>query len=293
MLNAGDLAVFGWSAVDDTVLIATLADIPAGTSIKFTDRGWNALGSAFTDLMTGDGVVSWSTPYLVPAGTVLSLYLGGSDASTTLHNLTDGWDLTPYLTVSGHSTTDPMDIAGDGFFIYQGDDSNPYFIFGLNNSAGPVGGDGWNTSDGFLTLRDSTRPFGVGSQNSVVNGSNGIGLPGGTLQKDVVVYTGPTTAATRDAWLLRLADAANWSGSDLSWASDDPAAVSSTIGIQSGGALEIVGSPPVLSPAPLSASYTEGGSAVALFPELTVSDPAALSSTARRSWSWVSAPVTP
>jgi len=213
-LNAGDMVVLGWNALNDTITFATLVDIPAGTVLKITDWGWNAAGNAFTGTTTGDGLITWTTSSTISAGTVLNLYLGGSDDLTTLTNITTNTDLTGDIDITGYSATDPMNIAGDSIFIYQDSDSSPYFIFGMNNSAGTnIDATNWNTPTGFQTLRDSTLPSGAGSQNTLTNGTNAIGLPAGGSQQDNVQYTGPISAADRATWLARIANISNWSGS--------------------------------------------------------------------------------
>ncbi|WP_280154208.1 Ig-like domain-containing protein [Piscinibacter sp. XHJ-5] len=139
-LNAGDMVVLGWSALTDTVTMATLVDIPTGTTIKITDKGWDGVNGNFTALSTGDGVVTWTTSGLVSAGTVLDLHLGGSDAPTTLTDVSHGIDLSADIAVSTYTVTDPLNLAGDGVFIYQDADNNPFFIYGFNNSGGTVAG---------------------------------------------------------------------------------------------------------------------------------------------------------
>ena len=213
-LNAGDMVVLGWNALNDTITFATLVDIPAGTVLKITDWGWNAAGNAFTGTNTGDGLITWTTSSTINAGTILNLYLGGSDDVTTLTNVTANIDLSGDIVITGYSVADPMNTAGDGVFIYQDSDANPYFIFGLNNSAGTnLDANNWNTASGFTSLRDSTLPGGAGSQNALTNGTNAIGLPGGASQQDNVQYNGPTSAADRATWLARITNLSNWSGS--------------------------------------------------------------------------------
>ncbi len=213
-LNPGDLAVIGWNALTDKVHLVVLVDIDAGMEIKITDRGWNGdqATRAFTASLTGDGVVTWTVSGAVTAGTVLELFLGGSDDPTTLTNLTASADLSADIATSGYTVTDAIINTGDQVFIYRGADTNPFFIFGLNSSAGTVNAGNWNTSIG-ATLRDSYLPNGMGSQNALTNGVNAIGLWGGAGQQDNVQYTGPTAAAGRDTWLGRIADISNWTGS--------------------------------------------------------------------------------
>ncbi|MDE3739996.1 Ig-like domain-containing protein [Pseudomonas resinovorans] len=236
-LNAGDIVVLGWSALNDTITFATLVDIPAGTQIKISDRGWDQSTGAFVNNSTGDGVVVWTTSSTVSAGSVFNLYLGGSDAPTTLTNVTAAADLSSDITKTGYTVADPILINGDGVFIYQDFDANPYFIFGMNNSAGTLDANNWNTSIAIL-LRDSMLPDGTGSQNALTNGANAVGLPGGAL--DNIQYTGPTGAADRATWLARVTNAANWAGDNTGVATTSvgssvtlgavPALVSATFG---------------------------------------------------------------
>jgi hypothetical protein len=212
-LTAGDLVVLGWNAVADTITFATLVDLPSGTVITITDKGWDQATNAFTTSATGDGEVTWTTSTSIPAGTVLRVFLGGTDAPTTLTNLTTSADLSGDIAVSAYTVLDPVIASGDGVFLYQDASANPYFLFGLNNSGGTVDASNWNTSIG-ATLRDSMLPNGAGSQNALTNGATAVGLPGGASQQDNVHYTGATTSADRATWLARVANAANWSGDD-------------------------------------------------------------------------------
>ncbi|PJI47493.1 MAG: hypothetical protein CTR55_18935 [Pseudomonas sp.] len=211
-LNAGDMVVLGWNALTDTVTLATLVDIPAGTVIKFTDKGWDQASDAFTSTSTGDGTITWTTTGTIAAGTRLALFFGGSDQPNTLTNVTTGADLSGQITGTAYTVTDPMNLAGDSLFIYQDTDTNPYFIFGFNNSGGVVDANGWNTSV-VATLRDSMLPDGTNSQNALASGVNAVGIPGGgAAELDNIQYTGPITGADRATWLARVTNSANWAG---------------------------------------------------------------------------------
>lgn len=52
-LTPGSIVVIGWNAVTDIVRFAALADIPLGTVIKITDKGWDQSTNAFTGFLTG------------------------------------------------------------------------------------------------------------------------------------------------------------------------------------------------------------------------------------------------
>src|SRR4051812_15373143 len=126
-LNPGDLAVFGWNSVgsNNTVSIAVLADIQAGTVVTFTDWGWMDVangGPGFNSgNTTGDGKVVWTVGSTVTAGTVLKLKYNGSSA-VTFTNVTVNSDLSSDVAVTGDAVGDPMVSSGDQFLIYQGAD---------------------------------------------------------------------------------------------------------------------------------------------------------------------------
>ncbi|HUC83340.1 MAG TPA: T9SS type A sorting domain-containing protein [Flavisolibacter sp.] len=214
-ISAGDMAVIGMNTVLDEVQVVTFVPLPAGTVIHFTDRGWNQATNSFTTSTSGDGTITWTVSSPVPAGTVLLFYMGGIDAPTTLKSMTTSMNFSGSISVNGYtSAPDPLLATGDQFYIYQDSDTNPYFIFAMNNSSGPVDGNNWNTS-ATSTLRDGMLPNGVGSQNALTNGVNAVGLPGGTMQLDNVQYTGATTSTSKAAWLSRIVTSSNWSGDNI------------------------------------------------------------------------------
>lgn len=225
-LNSGSIVIIGMNIFNDEIRMVPLVNIPAGTVIKITDRGWNQGTNSFSSTVTGDGTITWTTASSVTAGSVLRLVLGGSDniPATSFTNLLTGGDLLPQVSISGYTVTDPMPVSGDQFFIYQDADTNPYFIFGVNSSFGTVDAQNWNTSIG-ATLRDSYLPNGAGSQNALTNGINAIGLPGGAAQTDNMQYTGATSAAGGSAWLSRFTNLVNWTGDNTL-----PGTTSSSVG---------------------------------------------------------------
>ncbi len=100
-INAGDIANIGiyTDAPDKTAFVA-LANLPAGTTINFTDEGWKSSGS----FRSGENHINWTAPSGgVAAGTVIALDM--SDLSN----------------------------SGDQVIAYIGSSSNPTFIFALNN----------------------------------------------------------------------------------------------------------------------------------------------------------------
>ncbi|MGN7785838.1 hypothetical protein ACTJIJ_15025 [Niabella sp. 22666] len=225
-VNAGDMIVLGIDAYSDNdkITFATLVDIPQGTVIKITDRGWtNATQSFITPAAPGDGIVTWTTSTLIRAGDIFTLAIGGSDnlPVTNLTNVTRSVNMTADISVTGFTVGQAMLGNGEQVFIYRGDDTNPYFIFGLNASRNVnLNANFWQTSI-TATAVESMFPDGRGSLNTLINGVNALGVltnPGAATnfeqQFDNVFYSGPTSQTNRAGWLARIANPTNWSGDD-------------------------------------------------------------------------------
>src|SRR5262245_1835020 len=78
-LTAGDVALVGWidngSPVDSFAFV-TLADVPAGAKIYFTDSGWTGTGFRNTIGPTNgtgnESLMLFTATALVPAGTIVA-----------------------------------------------------------------------------------------------------------------------------------------------------------------------------------------------------------------------------
>ncbi|WP_158826608.1 MBG domain-containing protein [Mucilaginibacter lacusdianchii] len=216
-LNAGDMAVTAWSAANNTVDVVTLKDLSAGTIVNFTDWGWsnpNGAWAASSVSSIGEGNIKWTLSSAVSKGSVIRItYTNG--ANITLKNLTTNTAIAAAdlaFTGYGNVVTDLIINTGDNFFIYQGESTNPNFIFGFNNtisSSPAVDATGWVPTGNYTTgyAIASNLPNGNGSQNALTNGINAIGF---TSKQTNVAYTGPTTATDAATWLSRIANVNNW-----------------------------------------------------------------------------------
>ncbi|MBP7276282.1 MAG: PEP-CTERM sorting domain-containing protein [Kiritimatiellae bacterium] len=175
-LVSGDVAVISVNA-DGTKPFAwvALVDIPASTTINFTDNGILS-----TDLLrTGEGVQSWSHTSLVPAGTVITL--PSSSVATPAWSLGTG---------TGSINFNPSG-SGDQIIVFTGDVSTPTYIYGAN----------WANS-GWVAGATS-------SNNSKAPTAN---VHVGSL--DNFQYAG-TQSGTRNDLLAAISNPANWNtGSD-------------------------------------------------------------------------------
>ncbi|TNJ42407.1 sulfatase-like hydrolase/transferase [Tamlana fucoidanivorans] len=160
-LTAGDVAIVGYKAASGNVgelAFVILKEITAGTSLSFSNRGWNTDGS-FNEGNSGpysiDDVFSWTATDTHEAGTIFKLQRSGvvttviAGIETQVGNIsqtfgTDGdWDLSP---------------AGDTVLIYAGDsamhpaDNSDLWLTGLNTNGIDNGGSvqvaGWGIGGG-------------------------------------------------------------------------------------------------------------------------------------------------
>ena len=145
--------------------VVPLVDLDAGTVIYFTDNGWsNGVWR------TGEGIVTYTAPGAVAAGTVLSY------RSTTANGFTANASFN-------------LSTGGDTILAYQGPTNSPTFLYGVGWAMGTP----WIES-GALSANNSMVPAGLSagtytivscgtSDNYQYNSANGTsGSPGSLLQ---------------------------------------------------------------------------------------------------------------
>lgn len=123
-LSVGDVAVIAIDATNDIFALVALADIPANTQLKITDRGWD--GSLGTPaFISGENFGVWTAPgSAVSKGTVITFTSSGNTVSTG----------TMSAALNGFST------SGDQLLVYQGTDISPSFKAALSTTAFIVSG---------------------------------------------------------------------------------------------------------------------------------------------------------
>jgi uncharacterized repeat protein (TIGR01451 family) len=175
-LGPGDIAIVGFSFhPTDNFAFVLLVDIVEGTQIRFTDAGWTDTGVFFT----GEGAVRYTAPEALQAGTIIS-YMGNYDDFEA--------------TVEGPFTSlFEFTNAGDQLLAFQGEGSNPTFLYALNNGPG-----GWEPTN--INAQTTYLPTGL------EDGYTAISL-GGTLKNGV--YTGPFSG-TREELLASISNPDNW-----------------------------------------------------------------------------------
>lgn len=171
VLGPGDIAIIGFNS-DDTSQFAfvCLKEISDGTIVYFTDNGW-----MYTDTFrSGEGRLTWETPGGCALGQIVTI---------------NQFDLT---------TLGSFQLAnsGDQILVYQGSDSIPNFIFGINFE-----GTDWQLNASSANTSDI--PTGLDSTNSIA-----------LTEIDNAIYVGPRTFDTPSEALAAIVNQANWSGSD-------------------------------------------------------------------------------
>ena len=166
-LTPGHLALVGLNADNpDEFAFVALTAIASGTEIKFTDNGWLAAGA----FRGGEQTLIYTAPTALAAGEVVTI---------------------------NTSNVSAFSVSGDQLLAYQGDESNPSFVYALN-----VEGNGLWQADA-TNSNTSALPAGL------TNGSTAVAVN----ERDNVRYNGPTTG-TRTELLAAIGDRANWTGSN-------------------------------------------------------------------------------
>src|SRR5262245_25887366 len=143
VLTVGDIAVVQYnSGTTDTFTFVFLIDVEVGTTVNFTDNGWQAAGG----FRPGEGTVSYIAPSAIAAGTT--------------------------VTLSGLN----LDDAGDQIIAYQGDPATPTILHvvdladGNNTVAGDATNDNTTALPPGFTL--DVNAVAVGFDNAVYAGPN-------------------------------------------------------------------------------------------------------------------------
>ena len=130
-LGAGDIAITSYRSDGNDYSFVLLKDIPNGTKIKFTDKGW--MGTSELRFTDNGRIVTWEATSSMFAGTEVTIY-----ANSPSHG-----SLTSPDGELGFST------SGDQLLAFQGTTGNPTFLAAIQ-----MDGSAW---DGNFTDADSDR----------------------------------------------------------------------------------------------------------------------------------------
>ncbi len=122
-LNPGDIAITGFNAdTEDEFTFVLLRDIESGTTINFTDNGWQTSGSFRPGNF--EGILTWVTTTDLPCATEINI-LSNEDTVEDTYIASIG-------TVTESEDGFALATNGDHILAYQGPATSPSFIFGIH-----------------------------------------------------------------------------------------------------------------------------------------------------------------
>ncbi|WP_274476190.1 choice-of-anchor I family protein [Mangrovimonas aestuarii] len=181
-LNIGDMAFIAMNAdADDDFAMVTFVDIPANTTVYFTDSEWD--GSQFG---TDENNFSWqSGAALIPAGTVIT-----------------------FSTISATASVSHGNIVG----VPGGISGSSEAIFAFSGTA-PL------TPTTFIAaIANASSAYGTLENTGLIDGTTAITYPDGT---DIGAYNGPRTGLDANGYLLALNNLSNYDFQDGSGDQND------------------------------------------------------------------------
>ncbi|MCU0321782.1 MAG: hypothetical protein MUE72_05155, partial [Chitinophagaceae bacterium] len=114
-ITAGDIAIIAMNAdnnasplVGENFVFVALKDIPANTTITFTDCAWNSTVDTFR---TNEGYIEWRHTATVPAGTVIVMNSSSSNSWATP---------APSLGTATGTTSMAFSTDGDQIIAFEG-----------------------------------------------------------------------------------------------------------------------------------------------------------------------------
>lgn len=230
-LAAGDIAVIGLntdgpSTNTDEISIVTLAAIPSGTTIYFSDYYWDNTNSRWgNDGLNGttanatEGIIKWTTTSAIAAGTVFKILWTMGSGTPSVSGLPGTVTL---FGQTGTTTLGPLGQYGDNIFIYQSNNDGvtpSNWIFGWTNAlASSVSANkAWQSSNSPISGTHSMLP------TALTNGVNAISFAQiGTATDsnpsfDNNIYNiGSLRSGTKAAVLSAICTTANWIGNETS-----------------------------------------------------------------------------
>lgn len=211
-LSVGSLAIIGYqdNAVDlgpglsgDLFSIATLADIPAGEVIYFTDNGWTGSqfrGASATDGDGNENLIMLTANQAIPAGTAFTNLSTSALFSWTLTGAIPG-------TTSGGFANPSQSTSGEQIYAFQAPAGNPL----LNASTFLFVADSTNGFEPATSTSTGDIPGGLSPGNGAVSGT-ALGRSGtfGLNMIDPDVAALQSGGGSASQWFAVISDPTNW-----------------------------------------------------------------------------------
>ncbi|WP_265272132.1 CARDB domain-containing protein [Nostoc sp. KVJ3] len=182
-LNPGDIAIVGFNTTNpDTIGFLVLVDIGSGTTFNVTDNGWQSSGS----FRTGEGILTYTAPTDIPAGTVLT-WVNGSTTNSSGFN-------------SNNPSNFSLNSSGDSLTVYTGTLASPTLIYALNSGA-------WSSNS--TSAATSSEPIST-NNGTLVTGTTTVAI---TANNGTNGYYSGSTSGTKAQLLSAISNSANWTTS--------------------------------------------------------------------------------
>lgn len=180
-LTQGNIAIAGYNTTNpDSIRLVVLVDITAGTTFNITDNGWQSSGS----FRTGEGILTYTAPVDISAGTVLTWTNGSSDNSPGFN--------------SNNPSSFALNASGDSLIIYTGTLASPTLIYALSSGS-------WTNATSAATSAEPT----AANNGTLVTGETTVAL---TTTGTNGYYSG-STSGTQAQLLAAISNSANWTTS--------------------------------------------------------------------------------
>lgn len=223
-VTAGGIAIVGYTdnLSEDTFSIVALEAISPGTTIYFTDNGWNTTDAQFRGATSLDGngnetLVKLSFTSSVAAGTIMKCGVNGVsftwDTSSTITGTSDFYSHLA-LAQSG---------AGDQIYAFEADNdpplfnpSNPIFLLDLgdqSNGGGFEDATSSNTGNVPTGLGPGSPAFTAVELPDPAGGDDAGDFHNGSFALNMTapdVFNLNLTGGTKAQWLAVIADTGNW-----------------------------------------------------------------------------------
>lgn len=223
-VTAGGIAIVGYTdnLSEDTFSIVALEDISPGTTIYFTDNGWNTTDGQFRGATSVDGngnetLTKLSFTSSIAPGTILKCGVNGAgfawDTSSTITGTSDFYS---YLALAQSG-------AGDQIYAFEADNDPPLFnpsnhVFLLDlgdqsNGGGFEDATSSNTGNIPTGLGLGSPDFTAVELPDPAGGDDPADFHNGSFALNMTapdVFNLNLTGGTKAQWLAAIADTGNW-----------------------------------------------------------------------------------